>query len=118
METVKELKDKVSTKFNIARKRVRYFKIEAKRFVDENPEIIFASIPIAVAAIKTGQSMVVSHRIAAERKRIDKTWYDPKTGMHWNLKRKLTNSEQGEILRRKEAGQDAYDILSSMNLLK
>lgn len=84
----------------------------------ENKELVIAMIPVAITVVKTGQSWAVNHRVKTERSRIDHTYYDPSTGMHWELKRKATNADRAEILRRKKAGQDTYTILRQMNLIK
>jgi len=84
----------------------------------KNKELVIATIPVVITVAKTGQSWAVNHRVKTERNRINHTYYDPSTGMHWELKRKATNADRAEILRRKAAGQDAYTILRQMNLIK
>ena len=118
MGKCKELKSKAQLKIKRAKMRMKSAKIEAKRFMDEHPEVVIAGITATAGAIKAGQSFVVNRRVAKERKRIDRTWYDPRTGMHWDLRRKLTNPERAEILNRRAMGQSAYDILAQMNVLK
>ena len=87
-------------------------------FVKENKEMVAMSIPLAIAAVKAGQSLVVNRRIKGERSRIDHTYYDPATGFHWELRKKPTNADRAEILRRRKAGQETYDILRQMGLIK
>ena len=82
-------------------------------FVIENKELCIAAIPVVVGALKVGQSQIVSHR-----QRIQRTYYDPSSGMHWELKRKATNNDRAEILRRKAEGEDVYTILRQMNLIR
>lgn len=94
------------------------FGTEAVEFANRNKEILIVAAPVVIAGIKSGQSLMVNRRIKGERKRIDHTYYDPSTGMHWELKRKATNADRAEILRRKKAGQDVYDILRQMNLIR
>jgi hypothetical protein len=100
-------------------------KDEAKRigaqttaFVQRNKELIVVCVPVAIAAIKSGQSLIVNRRVAKERDRIEHTFYDPRTGFHWELKRKPSNADRAEIIRRREGGQDMYRILKEMNLIK
>ena len=90
----------------------------AIRFADENKELVIASVPVVIALVKTGQSRVVNKRMKDERKRIDHTYYDPSTGMHWELRRKATNHDRAEIIRRKANGQDTYTILRQMGLIR
>ena len=87
-------------------------------FVKENKEMVAMSIPLAIAAVKAGQSLVVNRRVKGERARIDHTYYDPTTGFHWELRKKPTNADRAEILRRRKAGQDTYDILKQLGLIK
>ena len=94
------------------------FGIEAVEFANRNKEVLIVAAPVVIAGIKSRQSLMVNRRIKGERKRIDHTYYDPQTGMHWELKRKASNADRAEILRRKKAGQDVYDILRQMNLIR
>lgn len=87
-------------------------------FVKENKELVALGIPLAVATVKAGQSLVVNRRIKGERSRIDHTYYDPSTGFHWELRRKPSNADRAEILKRRKAGQETYDILRQMGLIR
>ena len=91
---------------------------EAAQWIGDNPEMALAIAGGAATLLKSTQSLVVNRRVRLERNRIDHTYYDPSTGMHWDLKRKATNADRAEILRRKALGQDAYTILKQMNLIK
>ena len=53
-----------------------------------------------------------------ERERIDHTYYDPQTGCHWELRRKLTNDERAELVTRRRRGEFTEDILNDMRVLK
>lgn len=89
------------------------------QWAKEYPELALSIVvPVAVAGIKSTQSLIVNNRIKSERNRIDHTYYDPSSGMHWELKRKASNNDRAEILRRKAQGDDVYTILRNMNLLK
>lgn len=83
-----------------------------------NPEKVIAVAGIAVAAMKASQSLVVSHRVKAERQRIDHTYYDPSTGFHWELRRAATNADRAKILERKANGEQIVDILKDLKLIK
>ena len=111
VETIKEFGRKAST-------QARYALSQAVIIIEDNKELILASIPVVVALLKTGQSVSVNKRLRKERERIDNTYYDPSTGFHWELRRKATNKDRAEILRRKNNGQDTYTILKQMGLIK
>ena len=88
------------------------------RFAKENKELVAMGIPLAIASVKAGQSLVVNRRIKNERRWKDRHIYDPSLGDSWELRRKLSNAERAEINRRRKDGQEMYDILSSLHLLK
>lgn len=113
-KAVKNTKKKVNQAVDITREKVR----DTVHWVANNPEMTVAMVGGAAALIKSTQSLVVNHRVRSERKRIDHTYYDPSTGMHWELKRKATNADRAEILRRKKNGSDIYTILREMNLIR
>ena len=69
---------------------------------------------IAVTAYKTFKPTVYEQ----ERKRIDTTYYDPSTGLHWELKRKLTNHEREELDERRRDGESVGEILRDMRVAK
>ena len=69
---------------------------------------------IAVTAYKTFKPTVYEQ----ERKRIDRTYYDPSTGLHWELKRKLTNNEREELDQRRRNGEAVGNILRDMGVAK
>jgi hypothetical protein len=84
----------------------------------ENPEITtVVLVPTAIAAIKSSQSMIVSHRVNKQNDRSDRSWYDRSTGLRWDLKRKMTNNDRMAITRMKAEGRDSIDILTTLNLI-
>ena len=91
---------------------------KAMQFATENKELVLMGIPLAIAAVRTSQSLVVSKRVKDERNRMDRSIYDRKAGHHWDLRRKPSNAELAEFDRRRDNGENAYDILRSMRLLK
>lgn len=91
---------------------------KAGNWVVRNKELVVVTAPVLIAGIKSGQSLIVSKRVKDERKRIDNTYYDPSTGFHWDLRRKATNADRAEILKRKKLGYETGDILKQLNLLK
>jgi hypothetical protein len=52
-----------------------------------------------------------------ERERIDMTYYDPSTGLHWELTRKLTNAERSKLAEAKRNGVPVERVLSAMGVL-
>lgn len=86
-------------------------------WVYENPQATVSIIASIAMLIRSTQSFVVSHRLRSERNRIDKTYYDRSTGHHWQLRRKLTNTDRAVIERRKKRGDDMFDILSDLGVI-
>ena len=52
-----------------------------------------------------------------ELKRRDTDIWDPKRGMHYYIKKRMTPSQQMEYNRRYDRGENGADILRSMRLL-
>ena len=84
----------------------------------DTPSKIALTIGVGAFLLKASQSLIVSHRIFEENRRQDRTYYDPSSHMRWDLRRKPSNYERAEILRRRETGEDIYDILKSLGLSK
>lgn len=89
-----------------------------KKFVKEHgKETVLTGIAVATtvtSVYKTFKPSVYER----ERKRIDHTYYDPSSGAHYQLKRKLTNKERQELVDRKRAGEKVLDILKDMKVAK
>lgn len=84
----------------------------------DNPEATAAiAVPIVVSGIRSGQSLIVNHRIKQQEARADRTWYDRSTGLRWDLRRKMTNNDRKAITEMKAQGMDSIDILSRLNLI-
>ena len=84
----------------------------------ENPEITtVVLVPTTLAAIKSSQSLIVSHRVNKQNDRSDRSWYDRSTGLRWDLKRKMNNNDRMAITRMKAEGRDSIDILTTLNLI-
>lgn len=86
-------------------------------WINENPQAAASAVSTGILLLKASRSLVVSHRVYSERKRIDRTYYDPKTGYHWDLRRKLNNNDRNILTRRKNAGDDVYDILRDLKAI-
>lgn len=84
----------------------------------KNPGITTAVlVPTTIAAIRSSQSLIVSHRVNKQNERADRSWYDRSSGLRWDLKRKMTNNDRMAITRMKAEGQDTIDILMKLNLI-
>lgn len=91
---------------------------KALTWVLNNPDKAIAFIGIGISFLRATQSLVVSQRVRSERLRQDYRYYDSSNQVHWDLCRKLTNHDKSEILRRRKNGEDVYDILHSMNVIR
>lgn len=92
--------------------------IKGIHWVADNPEITTAIlVPTAIAAVKSSQSIIVSHRVNKQNERSDRTWYDRSTGFRWDLKRKMSNNDRMIISKMKAEGYDTIDILMKLNLI-
>ena len=91
---------------------------EAVQWGLDHPETVIALIGATAGLVKASQSLVVNHRLKVERMRIDRTYYDPSTGFHWELCRKPSNNDRMQIMARKKAGEDTYHILRDLKLIK
>ena len=107
----------------ISEKKLKYLKFKAKvrdkikagwEWCNENKEKAIIIGTTAVAAINGISKLSNTRR--TEEKRLE--YYDPHTGAHWQLKRRLTNEERAELMRRQRAGEFTEDILYDMRVLK
>lgn len=88
-----------------------------KNFIINNPHATVAILSAGASLIRAMRSYNISSRITKETRRMDYKWYDPHTGLRWDLKRKLTNADRYEITRRQSNGEHAYDILKSIRAI-
>lgn len=107
----------------IGEKKLKYLRFKAKvrekiragwEWCVDNKETLILLGTGAGAAIN-GLSKLSSTR-RTEEKRVE--YYDPHTGAHWQLKRRLTNDERAELMRRQRNGEYTEDILEDMRVLK
>lgn len=84
----------------------------------ENPKEAFAAATGLAGAV-FGLTKMLPKKTATqkERERIDTTYYDPSTGLHWELTRKLTNAERARLAESKRNGIPVERILSQMGVL-
>lgn len=113
--------EKLKDKLNEAKEKVSEKAGEAINWTKENWQAVLAgaavAIPLATSAVKLVKSLKGS---AADKheERMKNCYYDPSTGLHWDLKRMLSNSERIELMQRKRDGEYTEDILMDMKLLK
>ena len=113
--------EKLKDKLNEAKEKVSEKTSEAINWTKDNWQAVLAgaavAIPLATSAVKLAKSLKGS---AADRHedRMKNCYYDPSTGLHWDLKRMLSNSERIELMKRKRDGEYTEDILMDMKLLK
>lgn len=86
-------------------------------YICNNPEKIGVAIGATTALLRASQSIVVSHRVKSEQRRMERSYYDPSSRMHWDLRRKLNNYEKSELIRRRKNGENSYDILRDFGVL-
>lgn len=95
-------------------------KFKTARAIERHPDIAAAIaigvISITGTAIKSAVKMHNSNA-AIERRRIERTYYDPATGAHWDLKRKATNSDREAIHKCKLEDGDVYEVLKKRHLI-
>lgn len=92
---------------------------EIGRWVADNKEIVIVAVPAGVALIKlayNGINKAIQHH--DEKVLKDRRIYDRSIGRYLTLRRPLTSSEQLELTRRKENGENTAWILNDMDLLR
>lgn len=113
--------EKVHDKIEEVRYKAKVTGENVVTWARENPESAVTVLAIAGGAIGLATKIVKFIRPSAaemHERRMDKTYYDPSTGMHWDLKRNLTNKDRIEIMDRKRGGEFTEDILRDMRVLK
>lgn len=80
-------------------------------YAADHPELVTAATALILGSRQILRSLIVSHRVNKENRRKDYTLYDPHTGFHYQLCRKLTNNDYVEISRRQALGEPMHDIL-------
>ena len=78
--------------------------------------IIGSIIGMGIKGIKMVRSLTKksgTERLADQR---DYSYYDPHTGIRWDLKRKMTNNEKAELRVRMDSGEPAEEILKDLGV--
>lgn len=112
-------KDKIRTKLDQAKWRVRGTIHKAETWAKQNPEkaLAIASTGVAVAQY-FGKAAIKDFRNNREATQLKMRCYDPSKGHYYYLKRELTNKEWLMIDKRRDAGEKLPDILEEMRVLK
>lgn len=119
-ETFKDKFQRTSCKI---KNKVRNFSLNAKegvkKFWRENKDIIIVVAPIAGSIlVKQMTHTNKKKQLKSEQDLKDLYIYDRKKGHYWPLQRKPKASEWIEIDARRENGEELYNILASMDLLR
>lgn len=102
-----------------AREWLRKKKEKASAWCYAHRDLILAYGPVVVGGIAAGTKMLSKHTALAKEKNLKERYvYSHKTGHYIKLRRNLTTKEWAEFSRRKERGENEYDILEDMNAIK
>ncbi len=116
-----ELEVRKETKIEMVKRVVREKTNAGKNWVKNNGDKLMDGVAAGVALIGSVCAIVrMVGGTAQDRhdRRVDRQYYDPSTGVHWDLKRKPTNSDRVELMRRKRNGDNTEDILKDLKLIK
>ena len=92
---------------------------KGKCFWDENKEPIIALTPVVIGGITFLVKTISKHARITEEKNLKELYvWDPKLGLYWQLRKKLTNTQRLELDRRRADGESMGNILASMRVLK
>lgn len=88
-------------------------------FWADNKETIVTLVPVVVGGVTVLARVIGKQaRINQERDLKELYVWDPKLGMYYQLRKKMTNAQRLELDRRKEQGESIGNILASMKVLK
>ena len=117
-DRIREAKDRV---IDEARKLGHNANNVAKSFViwalDNPAQATEVVVPVTIAAIRSSQSLIVSHRINKQQRLANSRIYDHSLGAHWDLKRPLTNNEKAYIASMRQQGVSLHDALDKLNVI-
>lgn len=114
-------KDKIRDKISEIKTAVSNRANEALRWTADHSGEIVQALPVVIGAATGTVKLIKLVRGSAQDRhedRMDKCYYDPSTGLHWELERNMTNAERTELVQRKRAGEYTEDILRDMRILK
>jgi len=84
-------------------------------WVLENPaEATAVIVPIGIAAMRSSQSLIVSHRINKQDRLARCRIYDRSLGTYWTLDRPLSKKEMASFSTMKKSGKSTFEALSHL----
>lgn len=118
VDKIATAKQKAKTVFTEVGDKAKSALASSWRFLKENREDLVVLVPLGIAALTGLKKATRKNTVDTERYRIDHTYYDPHSGRHWELRRKMTNYERMELEERQAAGELTGHILRDMEILK
>jgi len=112
--TYAEFKNEVGKKINAVKEKAA----DAVKFCAENPEVLAAGAVLGGKGLWEIGRACKRHQIEKMEYRKRTTVYDPGIRYNYTLKRPLTNTEAHIYKQRLLNGEDAYEILRSMHVLR
>lgn len=101
------------------KRKVRNGLNKTGEWIYRNKEMVIFFTPIVVGGMGTLVRVVSKNINLSKEKAVkDLYCYDRSLGHYWALRRELSNSEWGEIDKRKANGERLADILSELKVLK
>lgn len=94
---------------------------DVKRWTEDHWYDVLKAIPLLLSATAGGikvYKMLKGSAADRHEDRMSKTYYDPSTGLHWDLRRNMTNDERIELMQRKREGEFTEEILKDMRILR
>lgn len=110
-KTAREIFDDVIFKAKETAKKAATWAVDHK---DEVTALVITAVTVCAGIKKVAGKTAIE----VERERISHTYYDPSTGLHWQLRRPMTNRERIELSQRKRDGELIEDILDDMRILR
>lgn len=92
---------------------------DVRCFWADNKETIVTLVPVVVGGVTVLARVIGKQARIKQEKNLKELYvWDPKLGMYYQLRKKMTNAQRLELDRRKEAGESIGNILASMKVLK
>lgn len=117
-----EIKGSIVEKYNICSEAVKKKKEEVVSWYHENEEFVKAIAPFAiVGALGVTKNAIKRNNKKKEEDLHDNYIYDNRHGNYYHLKSassRKRNQQYVEINKRRDRGENLYDILDDMKLLK
>ena len=115
---MEDQKKTMKQKFEDFKTEMSWKKKEFQAWARDNKDTLIAvGIFVAPPLIKLTQTAIVHKNDGDDKKRRNRSVYDPQHHHSYECRRDLKTYEWAEIDRRRDAGESVYDILVSMRLL-